>query len=352
MNGKERFQTALELGTPDTVPVFLRDLTLGMDEAGYTTPEVCAPPYDPERSAHSILSLHRRLRQDAVVGCIHYVGFDALALGGEIKFTDYGIPSVLRHPLESDDWQDMIEPKTMSEDPYRGALRSYELVSRSLSEEAEVVCNIEGPMTKAALLRGMERYALDIYLDETMAREVTRLSVELSISFLEEAAKRGAGTCFLASSTDNPTIFGQEAFRKYSLPGVRKLRSKAMGLGLPTIFHPHGIFHSQENLSLVDECIDTGVQGIQFGEENDLVLLKRVCQRRVCELGGLNVFTTLLLGPEEKIERETKEYLNACSPGGGYIFMCSCSLHRGMPLSHVDAMMRACKAYSSHKWDY
>jgi uroporphyrinogen-III decarboxylase len=99
---------------------------------------------------------------------------------------------------------------------------------------------------------------------------------------------------------------------------------------------------------LVQESIDTGVAGIQFAEENDLGLLKRACQGKVCELGGLNVFTTLLFGPEDRIERETQEHLQACAPGGGYIFMCSCSLHRGMPLPHVDAMVRACRAHGGY----
>lgn len=338
----------MRLGTPDKVPVFLRDLTLGMDETGYSTPEVCAPPYDAEKSARSVLSLQRRLGQDAVVGCIHYVGFDAQALGGELKFAERGIPSVVRHPLESDDWQDRVVLRSMNQEPYLSALRSYELVSSSIGGKAEVVCNVEGPMTKAALLRGLERYALDIQVDRSMAEEVTALSVQLSLAFLEEAAGKGAGTSFLASSTDNPTIFGQEAFREFCLPGVRILARKAAELGLPTIFHPHGIFHSAENLPLVEECIATGVEGLQFAEENDLAMLKEVCQGRVCELGGLNVFTTLLFGPEERIERETKGYLDACGPGGGYVFMCSCSLHRGMPLGHVEAMMRACREHGRY----
>jgi uroporphyrinogen-III decarboxylase len=349
MRGQERFRTALGLGIPDTVPVFLRDLTLGLDESGYTTPEVCAPPYNAEKSARSVISLQRRLGQDAVVGCIHYVGLDAQALGGVIKFTERGIPSVVRHPLEDDGWQDRVEVKGMREEPYRGALRSYELVSNALRDEVEVVCNVEGPMTKAALLRGLERYAIDLQTDPGMAKEATRLSVRLSMEFLEEAAKRGAGTCFLAASTDNPTMFGHDAFREFSLPGVRALREKARNLGMPTVFHPHGIFHTMEERCLVEESIATGVEGIKFAEENDLGLLKDLCRGKVCALGGVNVFTTLLFGPEERIARETRELLEVCAPGGGYIYMCSCSLHRGMPMNHVEAMMRSCRTYGVYR---
>ncbi|MEM0449610.1 MAG: uroporphyrinogen decarboxylase family protein [Methanomassiliicoccales archaeon] len=330
------------------VPIFLRDLTLGLDECNYSTPEVCAPPYDAEKSARSVISLQKRLGQDAVVGCIHYVGFDAQSLGGELKFPDRGIPSVIKHPLEGGDWRERIVMPSMNDSPYREALRSYELVSKSLREEAEVVCNLEGPMTKAALLRGLERFAMDIELDRSSAKDVTYLSTQLSIAFLEEAARKGAGTCFLASSTDNPSIFGSEVFRHFSLPGVREITKKAKNLGMQTIFHPHGIFQSPENISLVEDIISTGVVGIQFAEENDLRFLKEICRGKVCVLGGPNVFTTLLFGPEERIERETREYIDKCAAEGGYILMCSCSLHRGMPMHHVEAMIRCCRSYGKY----
>jgi uroporphyrinogen-III decarboxylase len=346
LRGKTRFLTALEMGTPDIVPVFLRDLTLGLDESGLRTREVCAPPYDPVKSARSVLALHRRLGQDAVVGCIHYVGLDALALGGELKFPDRGIPSVVRHPLENDGWMDRIEVRGMQEEPYSSVLRSYELVSEAIGDDAEVVCNVEGPMTKAALLRGMERYAIDIHTDPDMARDVTDLSNEISLAFVEEAADRGAGTCFIAASTDNPTIFGREAFLRYSLPGVKAMTDLARKEGMRVIYHPHGTFH--EDADLVSLCFGTGVQGIQFAEGNDFRALKGMCHGKGSLLGGLDIIPTLLLGPEERIESETKAFLDVCKPGGGYVFMCSCSLHRGMPIRHVEVMMNVCHQHGRY----
>ena len=56
MNGRERFLSALRLETPDLPPVFLRDLTLGLDQSGLTTPEVCAGDYDARKAAESVLA--------------------------------------------------------------------------------------------------------------------------------------------------------------------------------------------------------------------------------------------------------------------------------------------------------
>ena len=118
---------------------------------------------------------------------------------------------------------------------------------------------------------------------------------------------------------------------------------------MPTIFHPHGIFHTSEDRCLAEESIATGVEGIQFAEENDLGLLKGLCRGKVCVLGGVNVFTTLLLGPEDRIANETRGFLETCAPGAGYTFMCSCSLHRGIRIDHVETMMRTCRSHGAYR---
>jgi uroporphyrinogen-III decarboxylase len=115
-----------------------------------------------------------------------------------------------------------------------------------------------------------------------------------------------------------------------------------------SIFHPHGVF-SGPDTSLMEGCIATGAQGIQFAEGNDFVPLKGNCLGKVSILGGIDAFSTLLLGPHEKIDEETAWFMRTCSPGGGYIFMCSCSLHRGMPLENVDAMVRSCLRHGHYR---
>ena len=71
MTSRERIEAALRGERPDVVPIFLRDLTLGLDVCGYTTPEVCAGPdggYDAEKSARCVMETQRLLGHDCVVG--------------------------------------------------------------------------------------------------------------------------------------------------------------------------------------------------------------------------------------------------------------------------------------------
>lgn len=93
--------TALSGGVPDRVPVFLRDLTLGLDVTDLDTPKVCAGPFDAELSARSVMAAQREIGHDAVVGSIQYCGMEVEMLGGEVMFPRRGIPSVTRAPFDS-----------------------------------------------------------------------------------------------------------------------------------------------------------------------------------------------------------------------------------------------------------
>ncbi len=346
-SGRQLFIGSLAGEIPEAPPVFLRDLTLGLDVTGYSTPEVCAGTYDAVKSAKSVLALHERLGQDAVVGCIHYVGLEIEALGGEVKYPEKGIPSVVRHPFQDTADPELTLVDMRREPPFPNVAESYSLVGGSLGGSAALVCNIEGPVTKAALLRGMENLALDMYFNRDLASRYVDFATDLSMEFLRTIDSQSVLDCsFLASASDNPDIFGQEAFRHYTVPNLRRLRETASELGLPTVFHPHGDLSAPENMPLMEDVIATGVKGFQFAERNDHLELKREFGKRMALMGGIDAFSTLLLGPLERIVQETEGFLNDFRPWDRYVFMCSCSLHRGMPLAHVEAMMECALGFA------
>jgi len=346
MRGRERFLTALRRERPDGPPVFLRDLTLALDQPGYTTPEVCAGRYDPDKAASSIMALHHRLGQDAVVGCVHFLGMEVEALGGEVSYPTWGIPSVARPPFQGTNDPALVPLDLKRKEPFPNVLECYRRVAEGLRGEAAIVCNLEGPLTKAALLRGLENLALDMHYDPALVQRLVDYATALGAEYLEAVAAEAPIDCaFIAAASDNPDLFGREAFVRYSVPHVKRLRERATGIGLPTVFHPHGDMASVANLPLMEEVIASGVEGFQFAEGNDAGALKRRFGERICLMGGIDAFSTLLLGPEGRIAEEAEGYLRAFRPWGGYVFMCSCSLHRGMPLENVDALMRCVRRF-------
>lgn len=338
--GKERFLNALRGEVPDRVPVFLRDLTLCLDQTGYSTPEVCAP-YDAEKACRSILALQSRLHQDAVVGCVHHVGLEIELLGGEVHYPERGIPSITRHPFQDGLDPCFHLPDMQREGPYPMILECYAQVSASVGDETAVVCNLEGPLTKAALLRGLENLIMDLELEPALGERYVRYATELGKDYIETlAGSSTVDTVFVAAASDNPDLFGVQKVLDLTLPGLRVLKEASRESGLPVAFHPHGDLSDVRNESYLEGAIDTGVEAIQFAERNDALALKNCVGSRVALMGGLDAFSTLLLGPPESIIKESDHYLRLFHPYDGYVFMCSCSLHRGMPLDNVELLMR------------
>ncbi len=205
MRGRERFLTALRRERPDGPPVFLRDLTLALDPAGYTTPEVCAGRYDPDKAASSIMALHHRLGQDAVVGCVHFLGMEVEALGGEVSYPTWGIPSVARPPFQGTNDPALVPLDLKRKEPFPNVLECYRRVAEGLRGEAAIVCNLEGPLTKAALLRGLENLALDMHYDPALVQRLVDYATALGAEYLEAVAAEAPIDCaFIAAASAPP----------------------------------------------------------------------------------------------------------------------------------------------------
>lgn len=338
MTGRARFLSSLRGEEPDRCPLFLRDLTLALDESDLTTPEVCAGAYDGGLSANAIVKYQNRVRQDAVVGCIHHLGLGIEALGGMVHYPEKGIPSISSPPFQGAPLDQFPETDMNRDGQFPQVIESYRSVRRYLKDVA-VVCNTEGPLTRAAILRGLEEFMMDLSSEPDYAREVIDHATEMGRRFME-AVSESVDCLFLASATDNPDLFGADVFLSHSIPGLKRLVSAADSLGLPTIFHPHGDFSASGNREALERSISTGIAGFQFAEGNDQDLMKQAVGGRICLLGGIEVHSTLLLGPPERIVQETQACLDRFRPWDGYVFMCSGSLHRGMPLENVDVMAR------------
>jgi len=314
-----------------------------MDVTNVRTTDVFTKDYDHKLSAASVKAFREFCGQDAVVGCIHSAAFNVEAFGGRMKCPEYGIPSVLGHPFENiTEIPDIpIEPAGKA----LGALRSYSLVRESMPDVA-VVANAEGPLTKTGTITGMETLSIYLETEKELIDKIISLCMDHTQAFLERLDKDGSMDCvFLASATDNPDLFGCNAYSEFSVRWLDTLTKRIHKLGYPVIFHPHGAFTSPGAESILDETVRTGIDGFQFAEENDPVTIISGIDGRCSVLGGTDVVPTLLNGPDEKIMNETLGYMNTCGDAN-YAFMCSCSLHRATPLNNVKVMSDTVHRYN------
>ena len=347
MTSRERMDAALRGEKPDRVPIFLRDLTLGLDVCDYTTPEVCAGPngYDADKSARCVVETQRLLGHDCVVGGIHDLGLDVERFGGRVEFPERGIPFVAQPAFASPG--DVPDPGDLAAAPsgrLPGLARSYRLVREHLGTEVAIAANVEGPVTKAGLLRGLDSLLSDMMRNPLAARAAVDFAVELCCEHVRVLLDAGADFVFVAAASDGPAAIRPEHYVEYTIPGLARIISAAREREAPVVFHPHGPFTDSRFHHMVDAAVETGVVGFQFGEDTDFAVAKQCWGSRVCVLGGVDIPSVLLPGPPERIQEVTRSVLAQARVGGGFVLMPSCSVHRGFPISHLQAMIAAARS--------
>ena len=306
-----------------------------MDAINVKTTEVFTEQYDAELSARAVVSFQRMTGQDAVVGCIQSAAFNVESFGGIMKYPEYGIPVPLTHPL-----QGVVELPEVPEISGRaaGAVRSYSIVRETLSDVA-VVGNVEGPFTKTGVLVGMDDLAIMLISERDRVNDIIELTTEHTMRYIEELDRNRSIDCvFLASASDNPDLFGCEVYRDVVVPNVKGLTSKVHKMGYPVIFHPHGVFTRDNMHDPFEDTIRTGIDGLQFSEGNDPWKMTSMINGRCSVLGGTDIVPTLISGTDVEIRERTEYYIRGCS-SGRYIFMPSCSLHRGTGIDRILKMI-------------
>ena len=346
MTSRERMDAALRGERLDQVPIFLRDLTLGLDVCDYTTPEVCAGPngYDADKSARCVVETQRLLGHDCVVGGIHDLGLDVERFGGRVEFPERGIPFVARPAFASA--QDIPDPSDLAAAPsgrLPGLARSYQLVREQIGSQVAIAANVEGPVTKAGLLRGLDALLPDMMRDPPAAHAAVDFAVELCCEQVRVLLDAGADFVFIAAASDGPAAIRPEHYLEYTMPGLSRIVAAAREREAPVVFHPHGPFTDSRFQYLVDAAVETGIVGFQFGEDNDFAVAKRRWGTRTCILGGVDIPSVLLPGPPERIREVTGSVLTQVRMGRGFVLMPSCSVHRGFPLAHLKTMIEAAR---------
>jgi len=132
-------------------------------------------------------------------------------------------------------------------------------------------------------------------------------------------------------------------FRRFMLPRVRKITRTAHEAGLVYLFRTDGdIWPIAQEL-----LVESGVDG--YGEiDNDAGMDPAEVKRRFPDLtlwGGMSCGKTLALGTPEQIREEVRRVMEACAPGGGFIFGSSNSIHNGIPTANFVAMQQAAREF-------
>ena len=342
MSGRT-FISTVKMEQCGKVPFFPRDLTLGMDVLDVPTDRIFSERYNSKLSAECVLALMDFVQCDATVGCIFSYGLECF--GGVTKYPPDGIPYVSGNPFTDFYKIEEHDPSEIICDLTKGFRESCSIVKERRPDTALMV-NVPGPMTMAGFARGVETLMMDLEINRDIADRLLEFSTEAVSHEMEFVSKDIADGVFFASATDNPDMVGISNYLGYSVRNVAKLVRKVHDDGLICIYHPHGTFSTDDRQDILKASIDTGTDGFQFSEGNEPEGIMAQTHGKCSIMGGVNAYSTLLLGPDYRIRRDTDRFIQALKDEP-YVAMCSCSVHRKLPLNNLKIMSDTIHRYNA-----
>ena len=73
-------------------------------------------------------------------------------------------------------------------------------------------------------------------------------------------------------------------------------------------------------------------------------MMGELCQNEVTMMGGVDPATTISLGSDERVRKDTMDVLEAMQDKD-FIYSCSCSVDRGLDPHRMELMMSLVKGY-------
>ncbi|MBR5999512.1 MAG: hypothetical protein IK043_03650 [Candidatus Methanomethylophilaceae archaeon] len=334
---RESFLDCIARRPHEGVPSFMFDTSFGTGFSGYRVSEVYGKGFDGEKSARSICAGRKYLGHDAVPGSM--ISMDTRELGAEIELYD-DRPAMLTKPafkepdrLYDSDPSDIVRCATVDE-----IIRSNNLIKET-DPEAVVAAYVPSPFLFSAVLRGLEPLLMDMVNEPDYVKELMEFTTGCCEGLARRHIDETESECsIIPGAYDNPDLISLDDLDRICIPSLKRVRSILSRDSRPVIFHPHGALTVPPGRNAFESFVGTGFDCIYYGENCDHGEMCRIADGKVSVMGGIDTATTIFLGDDDTVRKDTKSVLEA-TDGYDFIYSCSCSIDRNLNAGKLKVMM-------------
>jgi MtaA/CmuA family methyltransferase len=338
MNSIERVAAAIDMRTPDRVPVDLHNFLPAAEAFGRPFTETFR---DGELLAQSMLDAWREFGHDMIL-LENGTGCNAEACGAEVSYRDDAAP-VADEPLISslDQVEGLVVPDPETTFPQSEILKATRILSREIGDEAWIVARADqGPFDLAAQLFGIENLMLAMAMGEDEG-------VDALLSYCREVTTRyalalldaGGRSTSIGEPVSGPGLISPAAYRRYAMPQQRRLVDDVKAHGGIVANHICG-----DTIPIFEDFLDTGAQILEIDHVTDWREAKELARGRVCLLGTLDT-NTITLGTPGEVDDEVREAIAILAPDSGFILGPGCALGPETAPDNIHALVEAAHKY-------
>lgn len=211
-----------------------------------------------------------------------------------------------------------------------------------------ILGGVRGPFSQAWYLMGPHNLLFAFHDDPGLLASLFAVSNQYNLEAGRLQAKAGVDAFFIFDDIGYKTapFISLEHYRRLVLPYIQELIDGLRKTGRSIIFHSDGRIRV-----FLDDMVEAGIAAIhplQRTAGMDIREIKEKFGRRICIVGNVDSSVTLPYGSPEDVEREVRECIRVAGPGGGYILASDHSLHDGIPVRNIKAMVDAGRKWGGY----
>ncbi|MBF0433386.1 MAG: hypothetical protein HQK83_19065 [Fibrobacteria bacterium] len=386
MNSKERMQIAMNLGTPDRVPVMCQ-LSIGhyFLNGGLSPLDIW---FTSEGFAKALVNLQQRYKFDGILINIpgrppeykqyvdhveenkdlnetkvfwkngnyttvphndnpHYFMADGSRHFPTFEEVDpetlfYVEPFTLSDITYPFTWDFDTEPRPFDDffPPYRADILKN--VKAQVGDEVSVHTEIFSPFSQILELLNYENALMGMLTDPD---KIHRCLERLTLGTIELACldvKEGADAILISSAFAGAGFISRDMYKDFVLPYEKKViaETKRRCNNIPFYTHTCGAIGDR-----LDLMMESGLNGIDTLDPPPLGTIElddavKQLKGNVFIKGNLDSVNTLLNGSKEDVEEAVKYRLKTAAPGGGYILSTACSVAPGVNPEYLEMLVK------------
>ena len=336
MDAKENFLSCVMMREHEGVPTFIFDTSFGCSILGVDVSDIYKDGFNADLSARSISAGRKFLGHDAVVGATSCG--DTRVFGADVQYFPDRPPMIRKHAFSDPQTIDSHSPEEMDCPILDGIAGSHGRL-RELEPDAFIMGYTPTPFLLCSVLRGLEYFLMDLISGNGYVERLLGFSENVSDIITDRICD--TGTCdaiMLPGAFDNVDIVGINDLRKYCIPSLESINRTVRKCNLPVIFHPHGALTEGYGTEALELFLGLGYDCIYYGEDVDHRRLKELTRGRCSMMGGIDTYSAIYLGPDERVVKDTEDVLEQ-TEGADYIFTCSCSVDAYLDRNRLKLMM-------------
>jgi uroporphyrinogen decarboxylase len=264
------------------------------------------------------------------------------ALGATLTYMNDVIPVLEVPAIENSDLIEWLEPANPQKDGRMPEiLKTCEIFVKKFKDPEHILnAGVEGPITAAASIWGMENLMRNMIKNPDLVHKILEVATDSIIDFLNAQMEYGMNMVSIAEPSASCTCISPKFFQEFAYPYLKRIARKVNTIS----FMIHICGESQNIIKTLTKIPKIGTISVDIV---NLRKAKEIIGRKFISLMG-NVPTEVMrYGTPQQVEYEANKCIREAAEGGQFMLSTACDLSPGTPPENIRALINAGKKYGT-----